>query len=93
MLDDRVDHLSYRGDESNPEGDAVLDVRTAETLRQDFARVFVERANATERMVDRFLGASQSRASFARSYIHNFTPIRGGRVSVCVQLEVTTTVS
>jgi hypothetical protein len=79
MSDDRVDHLSDRGDESNPEGDAVLDIRTAETLLQDFARLFVERANATERMGDRFLGASQSRASFARSYVHNFTPCRWGR--------------
>jgi hypothetical protein len=77
MSDDRVDHLSDRGDESNPEGDAVLDIRTAETLLQDFARLFVERANATERMGDRFLGASQSRASFATSYVHNFTPCRG----------------
>ena len=83
MSDDRVDHLSDRSDESNPESDAVVDVGAAETLRQDFARVFVERANATERMGDRFLGASQSRASFARSYVHNFTPVRGGRVRVC----------
>jgi hypothetical protein len=26
-------------------------------------------------MGDRFLCASQSRASFARSYVHNFTPL------------------
>ena len=77
MSDDRVDHLSDRGDDSNPEGDAVVEIRTAETVREDSPRVFVERANATERMGDRFLGASQSRASFARSNVHNFTPCRG----------------